>query len=263
MNMTTYALEVIFNQSDLKLINQAGEKVVLIKQVPKGGYKVAWVTFDPFQQNTVTWDDDYFLYASSTQPVEGTQIAGWTMQEAQAQNDYVFSSDRTFSVPHPDPNLLPGQYMVFNNMVFDREPWLTFGMAQAFELNGNTQKPQPINAAVVPAKQFARFTPENRVLIFLATNIMDSTVHNDVRLDSYMGMIAFKSVVPGSAESVATELNLSATNKISVNYSASDGKFLPNVVPGSAESVATELNFSASTKISVNYSASDGKFLPT
>ncbi|MBV6623078.1 MAG: hypothetical protein KI793_09075 [Rivularia sp. (in: Bacteria)] len=224
--MTEYTLEVIFNRADLKLIYQAGQKVVLIKEVDGGGNKVVWVIFEPFQENKITWGSNYFLYASPTQAMEGLQIIGWTMQEAQAQSEYIFNDDKIFSAPEPNSKLKPYQYMVLNNTSFDREKMLTFGMAQTCIINGQKKSPHLLNATLVPAKQFAKFIPTNKVLIFLAANINDFSVHNDVRLDINIGKITSKNSVAGSSGSIATELDFSLSKEISVKYSASLGKFL-------------------------------------
>lgn len=223
--MTKYILEVIFNRADLKLINQASQKVVLIKEVDGGGNKVAWVTFEPFQINKITWGSNYFLYASPSQAVEGWQIVGWTMQEAQAQSEYIFNDDRTFSAPEPNSKLKPYQYIVFNNVSFDREKMLSFGIAQTCTINSKRTLPQPLNATLVLAKNSAKFISTNKVLIFLAANLKDSSVYNDVRLDINAGKLASKSSVAGSPGSIATELDFSINKKISVKYCASLGKF--------------------------------------
>ncbi|MEH2237066.1 hypothetical protein [Nostoc sp.] len=220
------SLKVIIDKKDLPLIYQAGQRVVLIKKVFNGGYKVAWATFEPFETNLVTWDSDYSLYASPTQPVEGINLSGLSITQAQAQNRFIFKSDRTFSAPQSNQMLLPNQYMILNDVPYNQAESLTFGMAQAFQLNNSERQALPLNAALVPAKQFVKFIPEDKVLIFLANNIINGTIHNQVILESDLSKIASKQLVSGSAESVATELDFSTNKKLSVKYYPNQGKFI-------------------------------------
>lgn len=215
-----------FNANDLKTIEKADEKVVLIKVVPDGKNKIAWVTFKPFQKNQVTWDNAYYLYASLTDPVEDNQIRVNSSTPAQARYDYTFNSDNSFSIGQHNPKLGDGQYGIVNDMPSDQEPCLTFGMAQTCSVNSKENVIKPINAEVVPALHFAKFTPSETVLIFLASDVRESAVHNNVMI----GLPAAGSTKISSldaAESVATALSFSSANQtITVVYSASLGKFI-------------------------------------
>lgn len=231
-----YTLDVLFEKEDLNLIYQTDEKVVLIKKVAEGGYKVAWLAFTPYEHNNIKWNNDYFLYSSYNWPTEGIKITigSTTLQSAQDQSDYKLNSDKTFSKAQPDSSLQPGQYLVVNDVPSNQHPWLIFGLAQSYLLNDQPQKPRPVNAVIVPARQFARFTPENKVLIFLASNLTAGMIHNNVRVgfggrnpnpENETGELSLN-VSENVAESLATELDFNSNDELHVKYFAREGKFI-------------------------------------
>ncbi|UCH97928.1 MAG: hypothetical protein JSV88_14030 [Candidatus Aminicenantes bacterium] len=227
----TYTLKVQINKDELETINLANQKVVLIKVVPDGQHKIAWVTFVPFEQNQVTWDNAYYLYASLTEPGEDKKIIVNSSKAAQARFEYTFTGNLSFSNGQPNSQLGDGQYEVSNQVPSDQQPWITFGMAQTCTVNSKKTEIMPINAEVVPALQFAKFTPRETVLIFLASNIAAGAVHDNVIISSdFRAAESAKIPLRESeleAESVATQLSFSPANQtITVVYSASLGKFI-------------------------------------
>lgn len=223
-----YTLNVLFTQADLKVIQNANENVVLIKQVPDGGNKLTWVTFEPFEKNIVTWNNDYYLFASNTDPVEGHPIIVNSKTKAQAHYTYTFTNN-SFSNGDYDSQLGIDQYGVKNEQDSSMQ-FFTFGMAQNCTVNGTEKAIMPINAEVVPHAQFAQFTPEETVLIFLASDLQESEVYNNVRVDSSFLKTCANSAGPPSqilaAQSISTELSFSKTNEITVEYSNDLGKFV-------------------------------------
>jgi hypothetical protein len=187
----------------------------LLKIVHDGQHGIAWVTFAPFEENKVTWDNTYYLYASLTDPVEGTQITVNSSTAAQVRCEYTYTKDKSFSEGQHNSQLEDGQYEVSNQVPYDLYPWLTFGMAQTCTVNSIEKAIMPINAEVVLALQFAKFTTTETVRIFLASDIAEGTVHNNV-----------KKSFQCNAVSMASEFSFTTANQtINVVYSASLGKF--------------------------------------
>lgn len=227
----TYTLNVQINASDLDTIHKANEKVVLIKIVPDGQHKITWVTFVPFEQNKVTWENGYYLYASLTNPVEDVQINVNSSTKAEVRYEYEYTGNLSFSNGQYNSQLGEGQYEVINQVPTDQQPWLTFGMAQTCTVNSKENAIMPINAEVVPALQFAVFTPTDIVLIFLASDIQESAVHDNVIIGFGLAAADSRKIpspdIEMRAESVATQLSFSPANQtITVEYSASLGKFV-------------------------------------
>lgn len=224
----TYTLNVLIDADYLGPINKAKEKVVLIKLVTTGGKGTAWVTFDPFQQNVVSWNNSYYIYASLIDPVEGAQIIINLSTPAQVRYEYTFTD--TFFNGQFNSQLEVGQYGVSNQVPYNQRQWVTFGMAQPYTVNGEAIGITPINAQVVPALHSAKFTPTETVQIFLASDIENGTVHNiDDPAFSSTGSTKIPSLgYTKEAESVTTELSFGSNKQtITVAYDANLAKFIP------------------------------------
>ena len=67
--MSNYRLYIDFNKGgDLDLVYRAMEKVILVKHTEgNADSQVAWVTFSPLMRNTVDWETDYAVYASTSE----------------------------------------------------------------------------------------------------------------------------------------------------------------------------------------------------
>jgi len=205
--MSQFQLTVDFTNADLDTLSQAGESVVLVKMSssPVGESKaVAWVTFNPFVTNTVTWVENYGVYASSVVPIQNGTISKLADTMAYGGQAYDFVDAGHFKGPNAPTSPLTGnQYQVNNN--WSKDPALTFGLAQDLTVNGKGLLASPLNAMLVPAGQNAAFTPLTSVQIFMESAITTGMVLEDLRSD-------------------VTTLTFGTTTNISVRYAG--GKFL-------------------------------------
>jgi hypothetical protein len=220
--MASYTLKVTFDPGDLSVIQQAGQDVVLIKEVPDGS-KVAWVTFSPLAGNTVTWEGEYRLYSSTTPPNEGRKIIVNALQSgaARAQSSYTFDGVN-FILDSPSQSMEPGQYMVINGVSASSYKALTFGLAQDCTPNSMEKTGLPITADLVPAQQAGLFLPQESVLIFLSSYLEEGVVHNNVLIRT-----PGETRRPLEAQSFATRLVFSAREtEITVRYDAAQGIFV-------------------------------------
>lgn len=92
MTMNKYNLNVHFSEEELKVIAKAYQKVVLVKH--SGGdtdSSVAWVSFKPFQHDTVDWETHFAIYASNTEVCNSVNNDNF--------NDEVFVSPNMIDLP--------------------------------------------------------------------------------------------------------------------------------------------------------------------
>lgn len=176
--MPTYTLNIDFPKQDLDTLYKAGEKVTLVKQ-SANGQPVAWVSFYPFENNTVTWEENYALYASTTQIEGGATIQKMSDEMAQEQMMYSFQSGN-FGTPAPSSQLGEGQYGVDNQTPIAQANGLTFGLAQSVQVNGTAYPNKPINADWVPSRHVATFVPYETIKVFMNNNIDDGMVVTEV-----------------------------------------------------------------------------------
>lgn len=174
--MPTYKLNVIFDSQCVKTVYDAGEKVVLLKKA-SAGTPIAWVTFNPFEQNYITWNENYAIYSSNVEVKSGATIKKLSEVSAVPKQLYEFDKG-TFGSPASLPDGQEGQYAVLNKM--NGYSTLVFGLAQEVECNGVLIPGSPINAATVPLNHTAKFTPYEVVTVFLEGEASNGTVITDV-----------------------------------------------------------------------------------
>jgi len=206
--MSQFQLIINFANSDLDTLSQAGESVILVKttSTPTGdSVPVAWVSFKPFTLNTVTWVENYGVYASNVSPIQGGTIAKLADTEAYGGQAYSFTNAGHFVGPNAPvtSGLTNNQYQVVNN--WTDAPGLTFGVTQDLTVNGQGLLAHPLNAMLVPSGQNAVFTPLTNVMIFMESSIQSGMVLEDLRSD-------------------VTTLQFGSVTNISVRYAG--GKFL-------------------------------------
>src|SRR5262245_57303979 len=109
--MPTYQLTIQFDSQGLATLNEAGQLVTIVKSVSTGT-PVAWVAFDPMESNTVTWTEQYSVYASTTQIQDGAQIITQSTQAAVGGNTYTLSGGQ---FDNGKPGLPATTYGVLNN----------------------------------------------------------------------------------------------------------------------------------------------------
>ena len=173
--MSKYRLNIDFSKGeDLDLIYKAMEKVILVKHTEGNtDSQVAWVTFSPLMRNTIDWETDYAVYASTSEVQNGAQINMLSDMMASPTVMYNFE-DGYFKKPESSGVIGPNTYAVNNN--YKEKQVLTFGLAQGVSVNNEAFPNKPINAILVPFGQSAQMSPMEKIDVYLMRNIQTSTV---------------------------------------------------------------------------------------
>lgn len=165
--MPTFTLQVNIDPSWVSQIVQAQQNLIVTKQsAAQGGQTVAWLAFSPYQSNTISWQDTYYVYTSQTLLQAGATITQLASTQAAPQTAYSFQSN-VFTVATPYSQLSASQYEIINQ---SGQP-LVFGLAQGATLNGNALSSSPIFAATVLNNQWLDMTPLDTVSVFLQGNV--------------------------------------------------------------------------------------------
>ncbi|OAA94994.1 hypothetical protein [Clostridium coskatii] len=174
--MPNYKLNILFNSKDVATVFDAGQNVVLLKKTSTGN-SVAWVTFQPFESNYVSWNDNYAIYASNSELKSGATIDKLSEVSAVSKQLYTFNKG-TFDPPESNSDIQEGQYAIEHKMAgYDT---LIFGLTQEAKCNGVLVSGSPINASIVPLNQSAKFTPYEIVTVYLEADITNGTVVTNV-----------------------------------------------------------------------------------
>ena len=172
--MANYRLNITFRDKDLDLIYQTGEKVVLIKHTEgSADSQVAWVTFNPLLYNTIDWQNNFAVYASTTDLQNGAKINMMSDKMASSKVLYNFENGY-FKNPSPSETLSANTYAICNNYASKRA--LTYGLAQEVVVNDEAFPNKPINAILVPFGQSVQMTPIEVIDVYLMCDIETSTV---------------------------------------------------------------------------------------
>lgn len=179
--MQNYQLTIVIPLPDFKQIESAGEQVVICKTVNGStGPSIAWIAFSPSVENDLSWAENYLLYASNSNVLEGSLITSLAQSPAIATRQLPFTSSARFDSPTPDVSLPAQSYGVVNLDTTQRAT--CFGLAQAATLSGTELEASPINASLVPPKQHAIFQPQETIQVFLAPNIDPGMVINQIKV---------------------------------------------------------------------------------
>ena len=207
--MATYQLLLTIDPQSLNRILAAGQGIVLARNV-NGAANVVWATFAPFASNTVEWNDDYSIYASTTSIQQGAQIMAMseTGFPAQSGASYTFTSSMVFSGPNRG-GASPGSYGIQNAAPADPFPTLTFGLVQTAVINQNPLSQAPLSATALFTNSQASLTPSPDVLVWLQANIQSGTIFNQI---------------PGNA---TTARFGNGVSHVSLRYDSNRGVFVP------------------------------------
>jgi hypothetical protein len=112
----SYTLHLTVDTDSLKTIKKAGQKIVLAKQVDATAPDVAWLVFDPFQGNTIEWEEQFGIYASTLPELkDGATISKMSsLDPALDGESYVFSRSGCYAIKYflgVDPRCYKAEYL--------------------------------------------------------------------------------------------------------------------------------------------------------
>jgi hypothetical protein len=169
----TSSLEIQINSAGLSEIYNAGQTVTLARQVDQvvdavtsfpieaGQFVVAWLAFAPLQNNTVSWAEEYYCFATTTPLIMAEVIEMNSQSGAAMQVGSVYAFTQGQFVAYPSSG---NSYVVYNAMAAS----YGLGLAQQATVN-NLHAFAPIAVDPVLSQEAAYFAPEELVSIFLSS----------------------------------------------------------------------------------------------
>jgi len=161
LKATTMQYELIINidQAGLDKIHANGQYVTLSQSV-NSSLNIAWITFQPCASNSLTWQEEYEIYASTT-TVQPGACPVLTAQTGAAQTGYVYALSAGSFTGEPG-----GQAGAYNALNKQGES-VTVGLARNARVNGEPLF-MPLNAVSVSNGGAVSFTPEVTVYLYLS-----------------------------------------------------------------------------------------------
>jgi hypothetical protein len=123
---------------------------------------VAWLAFSPFESNTITWQDSYYIFASTASLKVGSSVTvnSETLSPVQTNITYILSNG-TFTI---GPSVSDTAFYAANQQGNE----MKLGLAQKATVNGTTVN-SPLNAIPVLFNECVQFTPQESIYIFLSS----------------------------------------------------------------------------------------------
>jgi hypothetical protein len=217
-------LNTFFTKEDLVRFLASGSNIVVAKPSeggPQGSTpNVAWVVFRPLESNTMTWTEEYGIYASNVELKNGALLTQLSRSEFPALDGkiYEFAPNGTFGAPSAGGEA--GSFSVLNS--YDNPPrkYLTFGLCQDATVNGELAEGNAISAATVLYQSTAVMTPYTTVYLWVQSQVRSNSVLTVVT--SPMTKVTFGGT----------------TTNISLAYDPATGKFIAKAGTTLADDVA-------------------------
>jgi len=222
--MSTYTLQLMINSTDLSTLLEAGENIILARAFSDSASNVAWVSFKPFGNNSISWEDQYGMYGAVTMSSGQINPQSTTLIDVASGMYYNFGpATPVFTGPYSGPSAPgPGSFRVFNLLPPTAYPSFVFGLTQNATVNGAAAAASPTTAQVVPANQFATFTPLETVYVWLQSGVAAGAV---VTVPPLVGLTAGLTL---QATSRATKIQFTGASSLTYVYSSTAGAFVPS-----------------------------------
>ncbi len=203
-----YTLNFTIDQAGVNAINGAQQFVTIVKSNLSGApvdNPVAWLAIKPMETITVTWEEQYVIYASQTQVSNGAVIT-MSSQTADVIDGWLYTLSPNLTFTGAENNS-PGSFEMLNKAGVN----LTGGLAQTGTINGKSVT-APLNAVGVLNTETASFEPLETVSIFVSSYQNNGCVISDVASNAY--------VVTLSSASPTANIGYDDTNNVFIAGSA-------------------------------------------
>jgi hypothetical protein len=171
-----YTLNTSFTEQDLGRFFATGSNVVVAKPSSSGGSPdVAWVVFHPLLNNTMTWTEDYGIYASTAELVNGALLTQISRSDFPAVDGKIYPFTPAGYFGPPEAGGLPGSFYTVNLYKNDLG-YLTFGLFQDAIVNNKPAAGNAISAASVLYKSKAQMTPFTTIYLWIQSQVQSNSV---------------------------------------------------------------------------------------
>lgn len=220
-----YQLNIAIDSTGLNQIYAASQAVTLVKSVVSnplatGNLPIAWVSFQPFLQNAVSWVENYNIYATTTTLSAGATIVQTSVTGAPALTGWTYTFEEgQFTGAQGGP---AGTY----NMTNEQQGMFNFGLSQQAMVN-NVPVMAPLNAIPVLNNESASFTPQENVSVFLSNVVNNGVVLSQVASNALAVTLTSQSPTAniGFSDSTNTFYLLAAAQETSLSLARRLGRF--------------------------------------
>jgi hypothetical protein len=211
LTMTSFNLSTSFTQTDLERFLASGTNVVVAKPTGGGSPNVAWIVYRPLNNNAISWEENYGVYASNADVVHGATLSQMSATPYPAVAGMLYSMSASGAIIGPNSGGTANAYAIVNGYSNLPKGYLTMGLFQDATVDGNQLVGNAVSAAPVIFNSTATMLPFTTVYLWTQSQVVSNTVVTNVT-------------------SPMTMVKLSATNpSAALTYNAITGTFVPTV----------------------------------
>lgn len=214
--MSTFSISTAFAQVDLERFYASGSNVVIAK--PTGGSQpnVAWLVYRPLINNSVTWEENYGIYASNVDVKNGATLTQMSSTPFPAVPSMLYTMQPAGAITGPNTGGSPNSYAILNSYNNLPKGYLTMGLYQNATIDGSDVSGNAVSAAGVIFQSTAIMEPRTTVYLWLQSQVISNTVVTTVT--SPMTKVTLTASSPAAA----------------LAYNAASGTFIPAPSPRKA-----------------------------
>ncbi|MEL6671586.1 MAG: hypothetical protein AAFR61_05320 [Bacteroidota bacterium] len=206
--MIKYDLRISFTDAQLEAIYATNSNVIVAKPTEDSEANVAWQVFKPLQSNSLTWEEQYGIYVSTTSAASGARLEQLSSVPVGAAPDKLYTLLPSGVISGPAEGGAPDAFALQNK--YQVNPYMTVGLYQNATVNGVDILGNALSAAPVLEASTAIMTPFTTVYVWLQSRIESNTIVTTVA-------------------SPMTELKFGGgVDTIQTSYDTTTGKFLIN-----------------------------------
>lgn len=208
--MTFFKLSIGIFYKELHLFSQADYKIFVAKTIAGSRPTVAWQVFRPMRNNTISWEEEYGMYASSTPLQDGAKLRKTSETKIPAKAGKLYSLQENGAIENSDED---GKAHVFTllNQFPTLQGSVVAGLCQNAQVNGTQIDGNAVSAMPVLYKNSIEMQPCPSVHLWISSRGEESSLAQ-----------------PGT--STVTELSFEdGINEITSYFDIRTGKFL---IPG-------------------------------
>ncbi|HIJ84245.1 MAG: hypothetical protein HW380_2682 [Magnetococcales bacterium] len=192
--MQNFTLNINFTSSDIQLFYQTGTNLIIAKAI-KGDANTpsaVWQVIRPMEANSVTWTEQYGIYASKNQIDAGTAVTKMASTGIPAVPGRIYDLTPAGTLAIQSQGNDANAFTVVNDYQTATQ-MMTIGLYQAANVNGIDVTGNVTSAAAVIYKFKAVITPINTVYMWLQSSTKGNSTLKGVF--SPMTVVPFSDVV--------------------------------------------------------------------
>ena len=203
-----FTLKLAFTNQQLETLYITGTNVVIGKTSNgKTTPTVAWLVMKPFNQNILTWEDEYGIYISATPIQNGEIILKNSTTAIPVAESKLYTLQDSGVITGPLLGGTPNAFSLSNQ--YSDNPYMTCGIYQDATINNIPVAGNCVSAEAVLLQNTAVLLPFVVASIWLQSNVVSNTV------------------ITAITSTVSPLLFGNGITDISVAYDTDSGSFLP------------------------------------